>query len=53
MRDLAAITTPFRADGGVDLDAFEAHMRWLGEVRSDSARIPKEPATAVSDPKSA
>ena len=28
---LAAITTPFGADGGVDLDAFEAHLRWLDE----------------------
>jgi 4-hydroxy-tetrahydrodipicolinate synthase len=28
---LAAITTPFGADGGLDLDAFEAHVRWLAE----------------------
>jgi dihydrodipicolinate synthase/N-acetylneuraminate lyase len=26
---LAAITTPFGPDGGLDLDAFEAHVRWL------------------------
>ena len=35
MRVLAAITTPFRADGAVDLDAFEAHVRWLGEEGLD------------------
>jgi dihydrodipicolinate synthase/N-acetylneuraminate lyase len=35
VRLLAAITTPFGADGGVDLDAFEAHVRWLGEVGLD------------------
>ena len=28
---LAAITTPFGPDGGLALDAFEAHVRWLGE----------------------
>ena len=27
---LAAITSPFGADGALDLDAFEAHLRWLG-----------------------
>jgi 4-hydroxy-tetrahydrodipicolinate synthase len=32
---LAAITTPFRAGGGLDLDAFEAHVRWLGEAGLD------------------
>jgi 4-hydroxy-tetrahydrodipicolinate synthase len=32
---LAAITTPFRDDGEVDLDAFEAHVRWLGEAGLD------------------
>jgi 4-hydroxy-tetrahydrodipicolinate synthase len=32
---LAAITTPFGPDGGVDLDAFEAHVRWLGEAGLD------------------
>jgi dihydrodipicolinate synthase/N-acetylneuraminate lyase len=26
---LAAITTPFGADGELDLNAFEAHLRWL------------------------
>ena len=26
---MAAITTPFGADGGVDLEAFDAHVRWL------------------------
>jgi 4-hydroxy-tetrahydrodipicolinate synthase len=28
---LAAITTPFGSDGELDLDAFEAHARWLAE----------------------
>ena len=32
---LAAITTPFGADGAPDLDAFEAHVRWLGEAGLD------------------
>ncbi|MGH2949904.1 MAG: dihydrodipicolinate synthase family protein [Solirubrobacteraceae bacterium] len=32
---LAAVTTPFRADGELDLDAFEAHVRWLGESGLD------------------
>jgi 4-hydroxy-tetrahydrodipicolinate synthase len=32
---LAAVTTPFRADGELDLDAFEAHVRWLGEAGLD------------------
>jgi 4-hydroxy-tetrahydrodipicolinate synthase len=32
---LAAITTPFGADGALDLDAFEAHVRWLGEEGLD------------------
>ena len=36
---LAAITTPFRADGGVDLDAFEAHLRWLGEAGLDGVFV--------------
>ncbi len=35
VRNLAAITTPFGADGEVDLDAFEAHVRWLAEVGVD------------------
>ena len=30
MKLLAAITSPFGADGELDLDAFEAHLRWLG-----------------------
>jgi 4-hydroxy-tetrahydrodipicolinate synthase len=29
---LAAITTPFGPDGGLALDAFEAHVRWLEEA---------------------
>lgn len=35
MRVLAAITTPFREDGALDLDAFEAHVRWLEEAGLD------------------
>ena len=35
MKVLAAITTPFGPDGGLDLDAFEAHVRWLDEVGLD------------------
>jgi 4-hydroxy-tetrahydrodipicolinate synthase len=35
VRVLAAITTPFGADGALDLDAFEAHVRWLGEQGLD------------------
>jgi len=35
VRVLAAITTPFGADGGLDLDAFEAHVRWLDEAGLD------------------
>ena len=26
---MAAITTPFGADGGVDHEAFDAHVPWL------------------------
>jgi 4-hydroxy-tetrahydrodipicolinate synthase len=32
---LAAITTPFGPDGAPDLDAFEAHVRWLDEAGLD------------------
>jgi 4-hydroxy-tetrahydrodipicolinate synthase len=32
---LAAIATPFGPDGGLDLDAFEAHVRWLDECGLD------------------
>ena len=35
VRILAAITTPFGPDGGLDLDAFEAHVRWLDEEGLD------------------
>jgi 4-hydroxy-tetrahydrodipicolinate synthase len=35
VKTLAAITTPFAADGDVDLDAFEAHLRWLDECGLD------------------
>jgi 4-hydroxy-tetrahydrodipicolinate synthase len=35
LKVLAAITTPFGADGGPDLDAFEAHVRWLDEQGLD------------------
>ena len=36
---LAAIATPFGADGGVDLDAFEAHVRWLSEAGLDGVFV--------------
>jgi 4-hydroxy-tetrahydrodipicolinate synthase len=32
---LAAVTTPFAADGSVDLDAFGAHVAWLQESGLD------------------
>jgi 4-hydroxy-tetrahydrodipicolinate synthase len=32
---MAAITTPFGPDGTLDLDAFEAHIRWLEEEGLD------------------
>jgi 4-hydroxy-tetrahydrodipicolinate synthase len=32
---LAAITTPFGPGGALDLDAFEAHVRWLDEAGLD------------------
>jgi 4-hydroxy-tetrahydrodipicolinate synthase len=35
LKVLAAITTPFGPDGGLDLDAFEAHVRWLEEQGLD------------------
>jgi dihydrodipicolinate synthase/N-acetylneuraminate lyase len=35
VRLLAAVTTPFAADGGVDLGAFEAHVRWLRDEGLD------------------
>lgn len=35
MKVLAAISTPFGADGDLDLGAFEAHVRWLGEAGLD------------------
>ena len=35
MKVLAAIATPFGPDGGLDLDAFEAHVRWLDEEGLD------------------
>jgi len=36
---LSAITTPFRPDGDLDLDAFEAHVRWLGEAGLDGVFV--------------
>ena len=36
---LAAITSPFGSDGGLDLDAFEAHVRWLDEVGLDGVFV--------------
>jgi 4-hydroxy-tetrahydrodipicolinate synthase len=34
-RFLAAIATPFASDGALDLDAFAAHLAWLGESGLD------------------
>jgi 4-hydroxy-tetrahydrodipicolinate synthase len=39
IRILAAITTPFRADGEVDLDAFRAHVRWLEDQGLDGVFV--------------
>jgi len=36
---LAAITTPFREAGDLDLDAFEAHVRWLDEAGLDGVFV--------------
>jgi 4-hydroxy-tetrahydrodipicolinate synthase len=38
-RVLAAITTPFRQDGPVDLDAFGAHVGWLDEQGLDGVFV--------------
>jgi 4-hydroxy-tetrahydrodipicolinate synthase len=39
LRNLAAIATPFAADGAPDLDAFAAHVRWLGEQGLDGVFV--------------
>jgi dihydrodipicolinate synthase/N-acetylneuraminate lyase len=39
VRLLAAVTTPFRADGELDLDAFGAHLEWLAEVGLDGVFV--------------
>jgi 4-hydroxy-tetrahydrodipicolinate synthase len=39
VRILAAITTPFRPDGEVDLEAFGAHVVWLGEAGLDGVFV--------------
>jgi len=39
LRNLAAIATPYGADGGVDLDAFAAHVRWLEEQGLDGVFV--------------
>jgi len=36
---LAAITTPFAADGSLDLDAFGAHVAWLEEAGLDGVFV--------------
>jgi 4-hydroxy-tetrahydrodipicolinate synthase len=36
---IAAVTTPFAADGTVDLDAFGAHLAWLGEMGLDGVFV--------------
>ena len=39
VKTLAAITTPFGTDGEIDLDAFEAHLRWLEESGLDGVFV--------------
>jgi 4-hydroxy-tetrahydrodipicolinate synthase len=39
VKNLAAIATPFGADGAPDLDAFGAHVRWLGERGLDGVFV--------------
>jgi 4-hydroxy-tetrahydrodipicolinate synthase len=39
VRNLAAIATPFGADGRLDLEAFEAHARWLAESGLDGVFV--------------
>jgi 4-hydroxy-tetrahydrodipicolinate synthase len=39
VRNLAAIATPFAADGDIDLDAFGAHVRWLEERGLDGVFV--------------
>lgn len=36
---VAAITTPFRADGSVDLNAFGSHVAWLREMGLDGVFV--------------
>jgi 4-hydroxy-tetrahydrodipicolinate synthase len=36
---LAAIATPFGPDGGLDLDAFDAHVAWLAEQGIDGVFV--------------
>jgi 4-hydroxy-tetrahydrodipicolinate synthase len=38
-RFLSAISTPFGADGAVDLDAFGAHLAWLAEAGLDGVFV--------------
>jgi 4-hydroxy-tetrahydrodipicolinate synthase len=39
VRMLAAIATPYGPDGGVDLDAFAAHIAWLAEEGLDGVFV--------------
>jgi len=39
VRMLAAIATPYGPDGGVDLDAFDAHIAWLAEEGLDGVFV--------------
>jgi 4-hydroxy-tetrahydrodipicolinate synthase len=39
VRLLAAVTTPFGADGELDLDAFAAHLEWLAEAGLDGVFV--------------
>ena len=39
MRNLAAVATPFAADGSLDVDAFGAHLDWLREAGLDGVFV--------------
>jgi 4-hydroxy-tetrahydrodipicolinate synthase len=39
VKNLAAIATPFGADGAIDLDAFGAHLGWLAEAGLDGVFV--------------
>ena len=39
VRNLAAVATPFAADGSLDLEAFGAHVEWLREAGLDGVFV--------------